>query len=86
MLRQRLAKATAVLERLERQAVSLDRLDVIAQEGSRLLDAGITYDAIEAKRHAMNSAATDGVQYDFNDALRLLYAETFGSPTVKEEL
>jgi hypothetical protein len=40
MLKQRLAKATAVLERLERQAVSLDRLDAIANKGSRLLDAG----------------------------------------------
>jgi hypothetical protein len=81
----RIAKATAALERLDRQAVTLERLDVLAQKGARLSEAGITYTAIQARRDEMNALADDGVHHDFNDALQLLYDETFGSSTLKEE-
>lgn len=80
------AQATAMLERLDRQAVTLERLDVLAQKGVRLFEAGITYSAILAIRNEINALADDDVQYDLNDALQLLYEETFGGvPTVKEE-
>lgn len=81
----RIAKATAALERLDRQAVTLERLDVLAQKGVRLSEAGITYTDIQARRNEINALADDGVQYDFNDALQLLYDETFASSTLKEE-
>lgn len=85
MVRPRIAKATAALERLEQQAVTLDRLEVLAQRGVRLSEVGITYDSILARRDEINALADDGVQYDFNDALLVLYDETFGSSTQKEE-
>jgi hypothetical protein len=81
----RIAKATAALERLDRQAVTLERLDVLAQKGVRLSEAGITYTDIQARRNEINALADEGVQYDFNDALQLLYDETFASSTLKEE-
>ena len=79
------AKATAALERLGRQSVSLQRLDVLTQKGLRLLEAGVTYSAILAKRDEVNAIADEGVRYDFNDALQLIYDETFGPETLKEE-
>jgi hypothetical protein len=79
------AKATATLERLGRQAVTLERLDILAQKGARLSEAGVTYAAIAARRNDANAHAPEGVQYDFNDALELLYDETFGAPTMEEE-
>lgn len=81
----RIAKATAALERLDRQAVTLERLGVLAQKGVRLSEAGITYTDIQARRNEINALADEGVQYDFNDALQLLYDETFASSTLKEE-
>jgi hypothetical protein len=80
-----IAKANATLERLDKQAVTLERLDVLAQKGARLSEAGVAYDAIAARRDSANAFAENGVQYDFNDALELLYDETFGAPTVQEE-
>jgi hypothetical protein len=82
---QRNAKATAALERLGRQSVSLQRLDVLTQKGLRLLEAGVSYSAILAKRDEVNAIADEGVRYDFNDALQLVYDETFGAETLKEE-
>jgi hypothetical protein len=75
------AKATATLERLDRQSVSLERLNILAQKGLRLSQAGVTYAAIAARRNDAN--AEDGVHYDFNDALELLYDETFGAATME---
>ena len=72
------AKATAALERLGRQSVSLQRLEVLTQKGLRLLEAGVTYSAILAKRDEVNAIADEVVRYDFNDALQLVYDETFG--------
>lgn len=85
MSKGRIAKATATLERLEQQAVTLDRLDVLAQQASRLAEAGITYEGISAKRDALNAAADDGTRFDFNDAVELLYDEMFGRSAEKEE-
>ena len=82
---QRNAKATAALERLGRQSVSLQRLDVLTQKGLRLLEAGVTYSAILAKRDEVNAIADEGVRYDFNDALQLIYDETFGPEILKEK-
>jgi hypothetical protein len=79
------AKATATLERLDKQAVSLERLDILAQKGLRLSQAGVTYAAIAARRTDANANAEDGVRYDFNDALELLYDETFGAATMERE-
>ena len=79
------AKATAALERLEKQAVTLERLDILVQKGRRLSAAGVTYASIAARRVEANAQAGEGVQYDFNDALELLYDETFGAQTLKEE-
>jgi hypothetical protein len=79
------AKATATLERLDRQAVTLERLDVLAHKGLRLSQAGVTYAAIAARRNDANANAQEGVHYDFNDALELLYGETFGAATVGGE-
>ncbi len=76
-------KATATLERLDRQAVTLERLDILAQKGLRLSQAGVTYAAIAARRNDANANAEDGVHYDFNDALELLYDETFGAATME---
>jgi hypothetical protein len=81
----RIAKATVVLERLDRQAVTLERLAVIEQQTVRLVEAGISYDVILASRDEMNAFADDGVQYDFNDALLLLYDEMFGTTVAEEE-
>jgi hypothetical protein len=77
------AKATATLERLDRQSVSLERLNILAQKGLRLSQAGVTYAAIAARRNDANANAEDGVHYDFNDALELLYDETFGAATME---
>jgi hypothetical protein len=85
MASQRIAKATAALERLDRQAVTLERLDVLAKKGIRLFETGITYTAIQSRRDEMNALTDGSVLYDFNDALQLLYDETFGSSTPKEE-
>ena len=85
MRRRSKVKATATLERLGKQAVTLARMDVLAQKGLRLSEAGVTYNAISARRDEINALADDGVQFDFNDALQLLYDETFGSSTLKEE-
>ena len=85
MAKARIAKATAALERLDRQAVSLERLDVLAEKTRRLFEAGVTYTEILARRNEVNALADDGVQHDFNDALQLLYDETFGAPTLMEE-
>jgi hypothetical protein len=79
------AKANVALERLEKQAVTLERLDVLAQKGIRLSAAGVTYSMIAARRNEANAQAGEGVQYDFNDALEMLFDETFGAPTMKEE-
>jgi hypothetical protein len=75
----RLAKSAAVLERLERQAITLERLEALRLKASRLVEAGISFDAIIARRDQLNAGADDGAQYDFNDALLVLYDETFGS-------
>ncbi len=75
-------KATATLERLDKQAVTLERLDVLAQKGLRLSQAGVSYAAIAARRNDANANAEEGVHYDFNDALELLYNETFGATTM----
>jgi hypothetical protein len=80
------AKATAALERLEKQAVTLERLDILVQKGLRLSAAGVTYSAIAARRIEANAQADEGVQYDLNDALELLYDETFSTPTMKEDV
>ena len=85
MARPQIAKAAAALERLDRQSVTLERLDVLAEKTRRLFEAGITYTEILARRNEVNALADDGVQYDFNDALQLLYDETFGGPAPKEE-
>jgi len=85
MTRPQIAKATAALERLDRQSVTLERLDVLAEKTRRLFEAGITYTEILARRNEVNALADDGVQYDFNDALQLLYDETFGGPARKGE-
>jgi hypothetical protein len=85
MARPQIARATAALERLDRQAVTLQRLDVLEEKTRRLFDAGVTYTEILARRNEVNALADDGVQYDFNDALQLLYDETFGAPVSKEE-
>ena len=85
MASHRIAKATEALGRLDRQAVSLERLDVLARKGARLAEAGITFADIAAKQAEINALADDGVQYDFNDALNLLYDESFGPSTLKEE-
>jgi len=78
--------ATATLERLDQQAVTLERLDVLAHKARRLFEAGVTYSTIAARRNEANAHAAEGVHYDFNDALELLYTEMFGgAPTVKEE-
>jgi hypothetical protein len=79
------AKATATLERLDRQAVSLERLDMLAQKGLRLSQAGVTYAAVAERRNDANAHAEEGVRYDFNDALELLYDETFGAATMEQE-
>jgi hypothetical protein len=79
------AKAAATLERLDRQAVTLERIDVLAQKGLRLSQAGVNYAAIAARRNDANSHAENGVQFDFNDALELLYDETFGGATTEVE-
>jgi hypothetical protein len=84
MTRPRIAKATAALERLDRQAVTLERLDVLAEKTRRLFEAGVTYAEILARRTEVNALADVGVQYDFNDALQLLYDETFGAATLEE--
>lgn len=85
MDRQRNAKVTATLDRLDRQAVTLERLDILAQKGRRLFEAGVTYSTVLAKRNQINAQADEGVQYDFNDALQQLYDETFGTSVLKEE-
>ena len=77
--------ATATLERLDRQAVTLARLDVLARKGLRLSQAGVTYGDIAARQNDANANAEGGVHYDFNDALELLYDETFGAATVGGE-
>jgi len=81
----RLAKARVALERLDRQAVSLERLDVLAEKARRLSDAGITYTAIAARRNEFNELSDEGALCDFNDALELLYDETFGALAMQEE-
>ena len=73
-----------MLECLDRQAVTLDRLVVLEQQTVRLVEAGISYDAILARRDEMNALA-DGVLYDFNDAVRLLHDERFGTTAQEEE-
>jgi hypothetical protein len=78
-------KATATLERLDRQAVTLERLDVLARKGLRLSQTGVTYADIAARRNAANANAEDGVNYDLNDALELLYDETFGAAAMGGE-
>ena len=86
MGRKVIARATATLERLDRQAVTLERLEILAQKARRLADAGVTYSAIATRRNEVNAHAGEGVHHDFNDALELLYDETFGgAPTPKEE-
>jgi len=70
---------------LSRQAVTLERLDILAQKGLRLSDAGVTYGDIAARRNEVNAHADEGVQFDFNDALELVYDETFSAPSMKEE-
>jgi hypothetical protein len=84
-LKGRIAKATAVLERLDRQAVTLERLDALALQASRLSEAGVSFDAISARRDELNALADDGVRFDFNDALRLIYEEMFGRSQHEEE-
>jgi hypothetical protein len=79
------AKATATLERLDRQSVSLERLNILAQKGLRLSQAGVTYAAIAARRNDANANAEEGVHCDFNDALELPYDETFGAATMGVE-
>ena len=74
-----------MLERLDRQAVTLERLVVLEQQTVRLVEAGISYDAILASRDEMNALADDVVPYDFNDALLLLHDEMFGTTAQKEE-
>ena len=76
------AKASVTLERLDKQAVTLERLDVLTHKGLRLSQVGVTYAAIAARRNDANANAEEGVRYDFNDALELLYDETFGAPTI----
>jgi hypothetical protein len=83
MASSRIAKVS--LERLDRQAVTVERLAVVEQKTVRLAQAGVSYDAILARRDEMNALTDDGVQYDFNDAILLLYDETFGSSTQEEE-
>jgi hypothetical protein len=85
MGRQVIARATATLERLDRQAVTLERLEILAQKARRLADAGVAYNTVAARRNEVNVHAGEGVHYDFNDALELLYDETFGAPAPKEE-
>ena len=85
MRRQRAAKAIAVLDRLERQSVTLERLDLLRERAERLLAAGVTHSDIVARRDQINQLAGDGTQYDFNDALVLLFNETFGPISPKEE-
>lgn len=79
------AKAAVTLELLDRQAVTLERLDALAQKGLRLFEAGVTYRTILAKRDQINAQADEGVQYDFNDALQQQYDETFVPSMLKEE-
>jgi uncharacterized cupredoxin-like copper-binding protein len=76
------ARATATLQRLEQQAVTLERLDVLAHMGLRLSQAGVTYADITARRNEANANAGEGVHFDLNDALELLYDETFGAATM----
>jgi hypothetical protein len=86
MGRQVIARASATLERLDKQAVTLERLEILEQKARRLADAGVTYNAIAARRNESNVHAGEGIHHDFNDALELLYDETFGgAPTLKEE-
>ena len=85
MASQRLAKARATIDRLDRQAVSLERLDVLAEKARRLSEAGITYSAIAARRNEFNKLSDEGALCDFNDALELLYDETFGAVAMQEE-
>jgi hypothetical protein len=85
MRKQRMAEAAAVMERLERQSVTLERLDVLTEKAARLLAAGVTHDDIVARRDQINSLAGEGVQYDFNDALLILYDETFAPGSGREE-
>jgi len=82
---QRLAKARATIDRLDRQAVSLERLDALAEKARRLSEAGITYSAIAARRNEFNKLSDEGALCDFNDALELLYDETFGAMAIREE-
>ena len=81
----RLAKARSTLDRMDRQAVSLERLDVLADKARRLSEAGITYSAIAARRNAFNERSDEGALCDFNDALELLYDEAFGASTTQAE-
>ena len=81
----RIAKATATLERLQGQAVTLERLAVLELQTVRLAEAGCSYGAILARRDELNELDEDGVEYDFNDALRLLYDELLGTTIEKEE-
>ena len=57
MARPQIAKAAAALERLDRQAVTLERLDVLAEKTRRLFEAGITYTEILARRNEVNALA-----------------------------
>jgi hypothetical protein len=81
----RSARAAAVLEQLDRQSVTLERLETLTEKAERLLAAGVTHDDIVARRDQINALAGGGVQYDFNDALLLLFDETFAPGTRREE-
>jgi hypothetical protein len=80
----RIAKARATLERLDQQAVTLDRLDTLMDRCVRLSERGITWEQIVTRRDQINAVADDGVYHDVNDALQTLYVEAFG-PTTDEE-
>lgn len=85
MRSRRSARAAAVLEQLDRQVITLDRMELLADRTRELLAAGLTHADIETRRDQMNALVGDGVRYDFNDALLVLYDETFASPTRREE-
>lgn len=62
--------------------ITRQRFEVLLEKSMRLAEAGVTWSAIEAKQRALNSEADEGVEYDFNEALELLHAETFSNASV----
>lgn len=62
------------------------RTNLLIEKSYRLADAGVTWDQIETRRHEVNAAARavdeNAVELDFNQALEVVYRETFTSVTV----